>query len=397
MSAHARLSPSASSRWMLCPGSVLLIERLIEEGLIVEDRSSEAAAEGTAAHELRAECLDLGLEPHDFIGQTIRADGMAFEVTEEMCDHLQTGIDWVREQAGDPIIEARVSLDRWLPGQFGTLDCGFDHDGLLTINDLKYGLGKVSADENRQLRIYALGFYDLMKRPVETVRLVIDQPRAGGLKIWSCPLSELLEFGEEVRAAGKLALSPDAPLVAGETQCQWCPVKDTSRGCAAYDKFCEDIFCGAFDDLDADPEFVEPETMEPERRWYIITHTKMAKSWLDQLYEASLTAAQAGKPDPGSKLVTGNEGDRFYTDPQAAEEILVAAVGDDDAFGPRKLKSPKQAEDMLKPKRKRRGNPEAWESLCEIINRPPGKAKVVPISEDGEPATPFADMFDELL
>ncbi len=48
--AHARLSPSAAERWMTCPGSVKLSEA-------IQDRESQYAAEGTAAHELAEHIL----------------------------------------------------------------------------------------------------------------------------------------------------------------------------------------------------------------------------------------------------------------------------------------------------------------------------------------------------
>lgn len=48
MAQHARLSASASDRWINCPSSVMLIEKHTVEGEV----SSEYADEGTCAHEL---------------------------------------------------------------------------------------------------------------------------------------------------------------------------------------------------------------------------------------------------------------------------------------------------------------------------------------------------------
>ena len=147
---------------MVCPGSVALIERLEADGTIPRERSSSFAAEGTVAHEVRSLSLELGLDACDWIGKTFSADGVEFEVTEEMAAHLQPGMDRVRERPGLMSVERRAHLDHWLPGQWGTLDCGI-HDPagrVIHIDDLKYGAGvPVGAVGNRQLHINALGFW----------------------------------------------------------------------------------------------------------------------------------------------------------------------------------------------------------------------------------------------
>ena len=57
---HAKLSPSASSRWMTCPGSVHL------EPDIKGGDSSIYAEKGTAMHTVSDLCLTKGLEPNWF-------------------------------------------------------------------------------------------------------------------------------------------------------------------------------------------------------------------------------------------------------------------------------------------------------------------------------------------
>jgi len=198
MSAHARLSPSASARWATCTASVKAIERARAAGDIGPDTSSEAADEGTAAHQIREECLSLGLDAYDFIGTAVVVNGHPWPVTREMAEALQPGIDWIRERvpAGAlMMVETRVALDPWLPGQFGTIDCAFvwrAPDGVkeLVLSDLKYGFGEVEAENNLQQMIYALGalqtlYGDSRDRWPDRVRIVIDQPRKGGLKEWT--------------------------------------------------------------------------------------------------------------------------------------------------------------------------------------------------------------------
>lgn len=379
---------------MICAGSVRLIERLQAEGVIPERSSSGAAAEGTVAHQIREECLSFGLEPHNYVGHVMSADGFTFTVDDEMASHLVPGIDWINEQPGDVVVEHQVELSRWMPGQFGTLDTAIiqrDRRHLI-VNDLKFGAGvPVDAEGNRQLRIYALGVLDNFDlwEAVDEVLVVIDQPRAGGHKPWTVSVEDLRTFGDEVRAAALRIDEPDAPLVFSEKGCQWCPVKDTEAGCPAYTAAMHDLFEGALselDDLDSEPEFVDPALITPARRWYIVKHSHLATAWLSKLYQDCLAAADAGEPDPGSKAAEGPPGDRYFTDKEAAETILVDALGPD-AFQPPKLIGIPAAQKLLEPKKRKPGNPDAWAKLANLIDRPPGKTILVS-EDDPRPAKP---------
>ena len=59
------------------------------------------------------------------------------------------------------LVETRLNFTQWVPDGFGTGDACIIADGCLEIIDFKYGKGvKVSAYENPQMKIYALGAYD---------------------------------------------------------------------------------------------------------------------------------------------------------------------------------------------------------------------------------------------
>ena len=241
---HARLSPSDWSRWSACPGAIRLTENL-------QRSSSVFAAEGTGMHLIRAECLELGMDPSDFLGQKLRVEGFEFEVNEDWCRWLQPGLDWVREQAGVMFVEKLVDLSEWMPGQFGTADTIIVAPGCMTVNDFKGGAGEVvDAEDNGQLLIYALGAWSNFGRALVPdagkdyrVRLVIDQPRAGGISVWETTLGYLLEFGEKARAAAARTLEPNAPLCAGAKQCRWCPAAST---CNEHARFVLDLFSTKF-------------------------------------------------------------------------------------------------------------------------------------------------------
>ena len=77
----------------------------------------------------------------------------------------------------------------------------------------------------------------------------------------------------------------------------------------------------AFDDLDDpddEPVMADPDALDPARRYHIVRHAHLVRAWLADLHERSLDAALAGRPDPGSKAVAGQKGDRRYADEDEA-------------------------------------------------------------------------------
>jgi len=396
--AHAKLGPSSADRWWICSGSVHLIDSLISRGVVSENESSVYADEGTVAHEIREMSLLLGLEPSDFIGETRTLNGVTYTVDEDMAHCLQEGIDWIREQTSEPHVEVRVDLSPWLPGQFGTMDSGWLTGKTLYVSDLKYGAGEpVSPVENRQQMLYALGFWHYIGRPeVEKIVINIDQPRAGGMKFWDCSFERLMEFATEVEAAYDRIMNQEPVFVPTEKGCRWCKAREprgSYPGCSAYNDWMFSYFADVFDDLDGDEA---PRTdMTPERRWEIVSKAKLITKWLADLHESSLQAALEGNPDPGSKVVVGQRGNRFFRDSSQAEAILKDALGDE-AFKPRELITLTQAEKLLKPGKKKPGDAEAWSKLDALIEEPDGKPILVPETDAREAIKPLADVFDDL-
>lgn len=399
MTAHARLSPSGCDRWSTCTASVALIDKLHLEGEIGDRESSEWSAEGTVAHEVREMCLKFGLDPHHFVGTVISADGFTYTVDDEMAGHLQPGIDWVRQHTDRPNVEIRVDVSSWLPGQFGTCDTGWlSHllsTTILYISDLKYGAGvPVDAVGTKQLRIYGLGIWEFLGRPkVDKVVLNIDQPRAGGMKFWEITLDELLAFGEEMKAVYAKIDSGDVEFKPSHKACRWCPVRKVEGGCPVRDRWLMEMAA------DASPNYhipgYEKQNLVGERRWEIVKHAPDIRARLAELHEESLAAALNGKPDPGSKAVEGDLGDRRFKDIKKAEALLTAAIGDK-AYKPRELIGIGEIEKHIKPGRKKPGHPKTWEALQAILDRPPGKPKLVPEDHQRPALVRFEDDFDDV-
>lgn len=424
MTSHARLfPPSGLDRAMVCTASVPLIDQLLRAGeitvadlegeseqiseddiiefgggayddVVLDSRESTSfSAEGTVLHEVRQICLELNLQPHMFVGKTFAADGFSFTLDEDMLDRLVEGIDWIRQHTATPMVEVRVDLSPWLPEQFGTCDTAWIYKNKLYISDFKNGVGKpVSAKDNRQLRAYALGVWHMLDRPdVESVIINVDQPRAGGMKFDDpIPLANLLAFGEEMRTAYARVEAGDVEFVPTKAGCQWCPVRKTKRGCAARNAWKMQMLGSGFMDPNETPAFRDPAQMPRALRYYIVKHGADIRAWLAQLHQASLDAAMAGDPDPGSKAIMGNQGHRYFTDEKVAEALVKQALGEA-AYKPRQIIGITEIDKLMKPGRKKLGHPEEYDALQELVRRPPGRPKLVPADHPGEPYCKVSD------
>src|SRR5574343_592805 len=137
--AHALLSPSSAERWLACPGSVAMES-------VCPDSSSAYADEGSQAHDFAATLLK---------GGTLGGIGDI-----EMAEAVDFYVAHVRARGGDLLVEQKLPVGRITgePGATGTADAVALHPDEIDIIDLKYGRGvRVDADDNPQLRLYALG------------------------------------------------------------------------------------------------------------------------------------------------------------------------------------------------------------------------------------------------
>lgn len=334
MGSHSQLSPSAASRWMGCAASVRRIAALGIE----EERTSIFAAEGTAAHWVREQCLEFGFEPYDFIGTKIQADGFEFVCDDEMADHLQPGIDRAREFDGQVFIEHRVDTTPWVGPdddgnpQGGTVDCGiipYDDDGEFILDDLKYGRGiPVQAVRNKQQMIYALAFWNQFGRyrsDAKRFRIIIDQPRNGaGGGEWVVSLEDLLAFGEKVKAAADATRDPNAPCTPSEDACMWCPLTQVDGACPEHEEWKLDMLGLEVEDLDADdePVMLDIEGINPKRRRYINQHAHILRKWLDRLHADEIADVLENGPANGVKAVAGRMPPRKHADEDASEAWL---------------------------------------------------------------------------
>lgn len=219
---------SSSARWLNCPGSTVLAAGEVSE-------SSDFAIDGTAAHALLEYCLAFEASPEDVIGQAFDVEGVAVAITEEISDAVAFALDWLYEN-DDPTnadFEAKLTGHAiGLPELTGHVDYRRVSGSHLIVVDFKYGAGQVvEAFDNKQLLTYALLSLADSGEPIETVQLVVIQPRGRGelVKLWDCTFADVAEHLKQVsqtsRVVDYLTNNPHEALsrLHGGDHCQFCP------------------------------------------------------------------------------------------------------------------------------------------------------------------------------
>lgn len=345
--AHAKLSPSAASRWMSCPGSIRLSEGAV-------DVPSRFAAEGTAAHQLAETCLRDGTDAIKRLGETIAANGFDFIVDGEMVDGVQLHIDYVRAQIepGDEVeYESRIDLTHVHPEMFGTGDVVIykPEKHHLLVTDFKYGRGvAVDPAENKQLLTYAVGAIRRHhNRPLDKVTLAVIQPRAagakGGVKTWETDPLTLIEFELALREAAAATGAPDAPVNPGE----WCKFCKAAPVCPALREKALSVARMQFGE--APPE---PESMSREELGRVLDQVQIVENWCRRVQEFGHAQATAGEPPTGWKLVA-KRAYRKWADPDTIVDRLrdEAFLSDNEIFQEPEARSVAQLEKVLGKKR----------------------------------------------
>lgn len=356
---HSERGPSTAARWRACKASVLKSRGL-------PDVPTMYAAEGTVFHHYAAICLELGLPPHHFVGETLDVPPfgrLTFDKT--MAQHMMPGLDFFGPLADAPgaklIVEQKVPLDRWVgPGEKGTMDIAILNRSRRQIvtGDWKYGAGvPVHPEWNDQGILYTCGAWDKWGEamfegidPSEIeVLIVIEQPRApGGGGVWETTMDVILREGAAIRRDAEETLIPGAPFNPGHKQCQFCKAARFNT-CEARAQFIVERLHNRFDELDADfiggQAMTFPKAISPEARSQLLAHRKLIENWLDQLHEEAMEDAEQGRPVPGFKRVLGRAPHRKWRDEKKAAQVLVSRLNED-AYQ-RKLLSPAQVEELV--------------------------------------------------
>lgn len=318
---HAPVGASKAHQWMNCTPSIRAEEKYEEQP------QSEAAAEGTLAHELAEDHLRKLLDGKKVTTpKKIKTDPLYRPAMEEhvatYCDVILETMTAMREDGGDPIIYLEQSLDlsKWIPEGFGTADCILVGNGILHVFDFKYGKGvPVAAEENPQLKLYGLGavaeFECLYE--INEVILHIIQPRLDSITEWSVSREVLEKWGEFiVKPLAEKAYKGEGEYNPGEDQCRWCRAKNR---CRAYNEWVLDACQLRFTDLG---EERDPDSLSDKEIAEILKMADEIKKWVSSVADyAKDQALNHGVTFPGWKLVEGPSR-RKITDEQKVIDIL---------------------------------------------------------------------------
>lgn len=312
MANHAILSASASYRWLNCPPSVRLTERIPDNGSIY-------AAEGSEAHALCEYKLRklLGMEVQNPLDTPV-----GLQYYDNTMEDAATGyaafvlelLEEIRKSCPDPIVmvEQRLDFSRWVKDGFGTGDAVIVADGTLHVIDFKYGTGvPVSAEGNSQMRLYALGAVDMFGElyDIDTVVMTIYQPRLTSISTDTISKTDLLDWAENtLRPLADLAYKGEGDLNAG-SWCRFCKLRSTCRKRAEANLAM------------AQHDFKLPPTLSDEEIAVILDKLDDLISWAGDVKEYALNATLHGKHFEGWKLVEGRS-NRRYTDEAAVAQIV---------------------------------------------------------------------------
>lgn len=321
--AHSELGASVAARFFACPGSVLLSRGM-------PNRSSIHAELGTAAHALGELCLRGGQDTIEYIDRVVEGH----VVDETMADNVQVYIDVCREHLADAEafgIEQRFDLARFNPPvpMFGTSDfwCRYpspDGSAVLRIVDYKNGWLQVAAQNNPQLKYYALGAMILDPAPVHKIEAIIVQRDT--VKRTEFDPVELIEWSIDLIAKAHETQRPDASLAAGPW-CRFCPARGQ---CAEQTRHALAVaqmeFAVPVDSTPDSPrtavgEPPDSRTLDPREIGAALARTADLEMWIKALRETATAAISRGVAVPGYKLVPTRP-QAGWRDPEAAVSLL---------------------------------------------------------------------------
>lgn len=355
---HVILSPSSADRWLHCTRSARLE---LEFG----EKESDAAAEGTAAHALCEHKVKKALKQRSRRPVSPYDSDEMEELTDAYRDYVLEQLTQERQNCPDAqvFIETRLDLTSYVPGSFGTCDCLIVSDEKLHIIDFKYGQGVlVEAEENPQMKLYALGALDIYDGlyDFKEVAMTIFQPRRENVNTWTESVEELRRWAEEeLKPKAELADAGEGEFCSGD----WCLFCKAAVKCRVRAQAKLEL---------AKQEFSLPPIISDEEIEDILPRLPDLTKWANDIMAYATDAAlNHGKQWKGFKVVEGRSV-RKYSDEDA---VIKAAkdAGYTDIFRTSLITLTEMEKLMGKKKFK--------ETLGGLIVKPQGKPTLVPDSD----------------
>lgn len=388
--AHAILSPSSAARWLVCTPSARIEE-------LYPDFETDFTREGTHAHALaEAKLLPYTAEHNATAPELIKLKLRSKKEIEklrasedyspEMEEHTDTYAEFVasrlldaRRETPDAVLflEQRLDLSAFAPECFGTGDAVIVSNTRIEIIDFKYGKGvSVSAENNPQMKLYALGAYDEHNALYcfSDVKCTIFQPRLANISTWSTTVGELLEWAEtEVKPRAALAFEGKGDHVPG-AHCGFCKGKAQCPGLAKLAK------------ETAERTETPVGQMTNAELAEMLPMFDVLKKWMTAVEKHLFDEAMRGVSVPGYKLVEGRS-NRIITQPGALVDILVNSGFERNAlYRPPTLLSLTDLEKIV-------GKRRFAELSAPFVEKPQGAPTLVPVSDKRPPLENITDDF----
>ena len=373
---HALLGPSGADRWLVCPPSARLCEKFPET-------TSPYAEQGRVAHEIAELKVQKFISPMGPRTYTTRLNKLkkSEHYTENMDGNTDIYLEHIKSIAMamsvTPFIsvEREVSYEEYVPEGFGTSDCIIIGDNILHVVDYKNGSGvPVSPENNRQMKLYALGAY-LMYRVIygdliEIVRMSIVQPNTSGepAETWETTLTELLSWAESIKPIAKLAFDGQGDFNPGEKQCRFCKAKETCRARKDYNLEAEGF---------TKPIAMLPPLISDAEVGEILYRTRDLAKYVKDLEAYALQKSLEGIDIPGWKAVQGRANRAFTDIDQAFEHLAKLGFKKEMLFETKPI-TLTAVEELV-------GKKEFKEKLADFVIAPPGKPTLV-MASDKRPA-----------
>lgn len=377
---HALLGASSASRWMNCTPSAVLESR-------VPESTSVYAQEGELAHEISE------LKLRTWVGEITEKEA-AKEMKKleknslfnpEMREYTDLYVGFIQERFNefedrDLYIETRLDFSRIVPGGFGTGDTLIVGGGVLDVIDLKYGKGvRVDAQDNSQLKLYALGAIDAfgLIYDIEKIRLTIIQPRLDNYSVFEISPEELETWAtEEVRPKALAAAKGKGDQVVGDW-CTFCKIKGVCRAMRNF--VSEKVSTGIFD----------PKVLEDSEILDVYKSLPIISAFISSVSEHVVQAAANGKKWEGFKLVEAQT-KRTWTNKDDVLNLLSLLGYDEKDYTNQTLKGLTEIEKLV-------GKTDYVNTFLNFVHKPQGAPTLVADSDPRKSfgATSAARDFDD--
>jgi hypothetical protein len=392
---HALLSASSASRWLKCTAAPRFEEQFPEN-------ASEYAEEGRLAHAIcelkviKKFTTQLTLRTFSTRINKLKKDPLFQEEMERTSDaYIEHLSELAMTYPATPNVaaEVRVDFSEYVPEGFGTCDCIMIGGDTLSITDYKHGKGvAVSAENNPQMRLYALGALKRYKpvygSNIKKICMTIDQPRIQDeVSREFIAVEELMAWGESIKPAAQKAYMGLGTFCPGE-HCRFCRGKAQCKARAEQNTALEE-FKDCVPENGKKPPLFGQGVLTDEEIGDLLVRGKELVAWYRDLEEYALNALLNGKTIPGWKAVAGRS-NRTFTDQDAAIEAVIAAGYDEALVYERKPKTLTELEKLM-------GKNEFAEKIGKFVVKPLGKPTLARMTDKREAYNPAAADFAEAV